>query len=144
MARSSLPPFEEYCAEIRDMWDSRWLTNMGEKHEKLREGKQLYSYAHVADAVSGMLWVLLFGDKGEAYNLADEESDVTLKDLAQIAADSAGTKVVFDLPDKIERLGFSKAQKAVLEASKLKELGWNATYSIRDALIKTVDIMIEE
>ena len=32
VTRSSLPPYEEYCAEIRDMWDNRWLTNMGEKH----------------------------------------------------------------------------------------------------------------
>lgn len=35
VTRSSLPPYEEYCAEIADMWDSRRLTNMGEKHEKL-------------------------------------------------------------------------------------------------------------
>lgn len=33
---SSMPPYEEYCEEIREMWDSRWLTNMGRKHEKLR------------------------------------------------------------------------------------------------------------
>ena len=35
VTRSSLPPFEEYCEEIRDMWDSRWLTNMGVKHQAL-------------------------------------------------------------------------------------------------------------
>ncbi len=32
--RSSMPPYEEYCKEIRTLWDSRWLTNMGEKHQK--------------------------------------------------------------------------------------------------------------
>lgn len=42
VTRSSLPPFEEYCAEIKGLWDSRWLTNMGEKHEKLRAGLQQY------------------------------------------------------------------------------------------------------
>ncbi len=36
VTRSTLPPYEEYCAEIRELWDSRWLTNMGAKHEKLR------------------------------------------------------------------------------------------------------------
>lgn len=36
VTRSSMPAFEEYCAEIRDLWDSRWLTNMGSKHETLR------------------------------------------------------------------------------------------------------------
>lgn len=37
VTRSSMPPFEEYCAEIRSIWDNRWLTNMGEKHEALAE-----------------------------------------------------------------------------------------------------------
>ena len=37
VTRSSMPPFEEYCEEIRGLWDSRWLTNMGEKHQKLEQ-----------------------------------------------------------------------------------------------------------
>lgn len=37
VTRSAMPPFEEYCREIRELWDSRWLTNMGVKHERLRE-----------------------------------------------------------------------------------------------------------
>ena len=35
VTRSSMPPFEEYMEEIRDIWDNRWLTNMGAKHQKL-------------------------------------------------------------------------------------------------------------
>lgn len=60
VARSSLPPFEEYCAEIRDMWDSRWLTNMGEKHEKLRAGLQNYLGAeHIELITNGHLAIEL-------------------------------------------------------------------------------------
>lgn len=33
VTRSSMPPMEEYIAEIRDLWKSRWLTNMGDKHQ---------------------------------------------------------------------------------------------------------------
>ena len=36
VTRSSMPTFEEYCEEIKDIWDSRWLTNMGPKHKKLQ------------------------------------------------------------------------------------------------------------
>lgn len=36
VTRSSMPPYEEYCAEIKDLWDSRWLTNMGAKHQELQ------------------------------------------------------------------------------------------------------------
>jgi len=35
VTRSSMPEFEEYVEEIRDLWDSHWLTNMGIKHKKL-------------------------------------------------------------------------------------------------------------
>ncbi len=35
VTRSSMPGFEEYCEEIRGLWDSRWLTNMGVKHRQL-------------------------------------------------------------------------------------------------------------
>ena len=45
VTRSSMPSFEEYCEEIKDLWDSRWLTNMGAKHRKLQE--QLESYLDV-------------------------------------------------------------------------------------------------
>ena len=30
-----MPSFEEYCEEIKELWDSRWLTNMGAKHQLL-------------------------------------------------------------------------------------------------------------
>lgn len=42
VTRSSMPPFEEYCEEIRGLWDTRFLTNMGEKHEQLEKGLKEY------------------------------------------------------------------------------------------------------
>lgn len=42
VTRSSMPPLEEYIVEIQDIWDSHWLTNMGEKHERLK--KELINY----------------------------------------------------------------------------------------------------
>ena len=45
VTRSSMPSFEEYCEEIKDLWESHWLTNMGGKHKLLQ--KQLEEYLHV-------------------------------------------------------------------------------------------------
>lgn len=45
VTKSSMPSYTEYCNEIRDLWDSRWLTNMGSKHNTLQE--QLKSYLGV-------------------------------------------------------------------------------------------------
>lgn len=106
-------------------------------------GTQYYSYTYTPDAVSGLLTVLLLGECGEAYNIADDASDIMLKDLAQIIAEEAGTEVVFELPDEVESAGFSKATKARLESSKLQSLGWKAVYEIREGISRTMRILKE-
>ena len=42
VTRSSIPSMEEYIEEIRPIWDSHWLTNMGEKHKALQAELQKY------------------------------------------------------------------------------------------------------
>lgn len=42
VTRSSMPPFEEYCGEIEELWDSHWLTNRGVKHKELENKIQDY------------------------------------------------------------------------------------------------------
>ena len=37
VTRSSMPDFEEYTNEIKDIWKSHWLTNMGVKHQELQK-----------------------------------------------------------------------------------------------------------
>ncbi len=107
------------------------------------EGTQEFSYSYVADAVSGIIKVMLDGKKGEAYNIASKDSDVTLKELAGIIADYAGTKVVFELPDAVEQAGYSKATKATLDVGRLKGLGWQSDYDMKTGLYHTIDILRE-
>jgi len=42
VTRSSIPPFEEYIDEIKDIWESHWLTNGGEKHKRLESSLKDY------------------------------------------------------------------------------------------------------
>ncbi len=94
----------------------------------------------MADAVCGLLYVLLLGERGEAYNIADDASDIMLKDLAKIIANSVGRKVVFEIPDAVESAGYSKATKARLESQKLQGLGWSAMYNIEDGINRTIQV----
>ena len=104
-------------------------------------GTQNYSYTYMADAIYGLLTVVLCGESGEAYNIADEASNITLKDLAWIIADHAGMQVVFEIPDAVEAAGYSKATKALLDGSKLKKLGWKPFYAIQEGIPRTIDIL---
>ena len=103
------------------------------------KGDQLFSYTYVEDAVAAVLLVMLKGISGEAYNVSDRKSAITLADLAGILADIAGTKVIFELPDEVEKAGYSTATKAVLNATKLEKLGWRARVHMREGLRRAVD-----
>ena len=104
-------------------------------------GTQNYSYTYMADAISGLLTIILKGENGEAYNIADEKSFIMLKDLARIIADQAKTNVVFAIPDHVESSGYSKATKALLNGDKLKKLGWKPLYDIESGVSRTMNIL---
>lgn len=108
------------------------------------EGNQLYSYNYVADAVAGLLTILLKGKDGESYNIADKDSDITLKNLAKLIASATGTKVIFDLPSELEREGYSKTTKARMNSDKLHALGWKAHWNITSGIFNTLKEMQDE
>lgn len=116
------------------------------KHEDIvlkSDGSQHYSFLYAADAITGLLAVMLSGSTGEAYNVASEGNDATLREMAEIAAGVAGTKVVYGCPDEKERAGYSTATVARLDGTRIGKLGWKARYRATEALERTIQIMEE-
>ena len=105
------------------------------------EGNQYFSYTYVADAVMGLLTVLLNGEIGVAYNVSSEKTNVHLKDFAQLCAETCGKDVVFDLPSEAERKGFSVAMQAILANDRIKSIGFEPKYEMKDAVRRTVEIL---
>jgi len=105
------------------------------------KGEQLFSYTYVADAVGAMLHVLLHGEEGVAYNIANEACNVRLKDFAQLCAEWAHKQVVFELPSETEQKGFSIAMRAILDNTRLKSLNWHPQYAMKDAVCRTLSIL---
>ncbi len=114
---------------------------MGEDIVLKSQGNQLYSYTYAADAALATLVLLLKGESGSAVNIADRASDIRLRDLAALLAKEAGTKVVFELPDEVERAGYSTAQTAVLDDGKIVGLGWKPLTPIERGISKTVSMI---
>lgn len=104
-------------------------------------GNQFYSYTYVSDAISGLFTVLFHGDKGEAYNIADEHNDITLKELAGVISSFNGKNVIFEEPSVIESAGYSTATKARLNGNKIRELGWSPQYDIYSGLERCFKIL---
>lgn len=56
VTRSSMPSYEEYCDEIKELWDTHWLTNMGNKHKELQQALEQYlAVPHVTLYTNGHL-----------------------------------------------------------------------------------------
>ena len=131
------------------------------------DGDRHVSCCYVADAVMGILHVLLAGKNGSAYNIAGSSGKLrTLKDIAEFLADYAGTKVVYDLPDreaqvgqflakvanrrvafdvpeKKARLGNVLYTNAKLDTHKLQGLGWQRRTELAAGLKRTVSTLQE-
>ena len=107
------------------------------------DGSQNFSYLYITDTISGLFTVLLKGINGQAYNISDSHSDITLKALAEYIAKECNLKVIFELPEIKEKLGYSKVTKALLDNKLLKELGWSAKYDIYSGITRTLNILRE-
>lgn len=99
------------------------------------------SHCYVTDAVMAMYYVLLKGENGGAYNIADQASQADIKTLASLIASAKNKKVVFDLPDEQEKKGFSKVVKAVLDGQKLEHLGWKPQVHLEEGVECTLRIL---
>lgn len=105
-------------------------------------GEQYRSWLYVADCVAALLYILVEGKSGEAYNVANEESNITIRQLAETIADIAGRKVVFDLPSDIERQAATPITKAIFDTTKLEALGWHPQTDIKTGLNHTIKTLL--
>lgn len=112
VTRSSMPVLEEYVEEIKDMWDTHWLTNMGPKHRELQsrlkdylgvENIELLTNGHMALELT----LQAFDLQGEVittpFTFASTTHAIVRNGLAPVFCDVDPTTYTMD-PQKIERL----------------------------------------
>ena len=97
-------------------------------------GEQFRSWCYVVDCVSALLHILLKGESGDAYNIADAESNISIRQLAETISAIGGRKVVIDLPNADEKRGFNPVTKSVFSTEKLESLGWKPKNHVFEGL----------
>lgn len=107
------------------------------------EGKPIRSYCYVGDAVRGIMTVLLNGKSGEAYNISDENSIVSIKELAYTIATIGNQDIIIDIP-KDTNTGFTPVEKTIISSEKLKNLGWKPIVNLNAGISKTLEITSEQ
>lgn len=101
-------------------------------------GAQFRSWCYVVDCASALLHILLKGEKCQAYNIADANSNISIKELAEMIAEIGGKKVVIDLPSDVEKAGFNVVTKSVFSTEKLNCLGWKVEGYMYDKMKKVI------
>lgn len=106
-------------------------------------GTQMRSYNYVADCVAALLSVLTQGTPGEAYNLANSQSRLTIAELAEKIAIAGHCKVVFQIPSAEDKANQSPIPKQVLNTRKVEQLGWQPAFSLEEGVCHTLKILGE-
>lgn len=94
-------------------------------------GTSAKPYCYTTDAVSSMLYLLLKGEKGEAYNVANESSYISIHDMAYLVRDSFNPDIDVIITLK-ENQGYAPETKLRLDVNKIKMLGWKPKYDLND------------
>lgn len=101
-------------------------------------GRQMRSWIYVQDAVDAILTLLLKGEKGEAYNVADAQSCITIRSLAEKIAALADRQVIIDIPQDATQGNTTPISCATFATKKIEALGWKPRYTIDEGLRQTL------
>jgi nucleoside-diphosphate-sugar epimerase len=102
-------------------------------------GSQYRSWCYVVDCISGLLFILLKGHKGEAYNIADKNSNLTIKELANMVANIGKKHVVMKIQSSEENKGFNPVTKSLFDTTKIEGLGWNIKGDMKIKMTNTIN-----
>ena len=105
------------------------------------KGETKRNYLYTTDAVTALLIILLKGENGEIYNVANENTYCTIIDMAYlVAANNPKIKVEIVLED-INKFGFAPTLHMNLDTSRLLQLGWKPTINLEEMYRRTIDYM---
>jgi len=98
-------------------------------------------FCYIADATIGFLTVLLSGGKAEAYNVANPDAEISIRDLATVVAGlfpERGIGTRFDVPVSSDAYLKSPISRSCPSIDKIRGLGWSPTIGVSDGFRRTI------
>jgi nucleoside-diphosphate-sugar epimerase len=110
------------------------------------DGSKAHCYCYTTDAALGLLTVLLRGADGEAYNISNQETFCTIREMAQMLIErypESGSKLVFDIPEDANKFGYAPTSRMLVNSEKLNALGWKAQTDLPEMFERLMDAIRE-
>lgn len=104
-------------------------------------GLQMRSYCHCLDCASALLIILLKGKKGEAYNISNPDSVVSIRDFAEACASASGMSVRYEIPTDVEKTTYNMMGNSALNADKLMKLRWKGIWNLNSGVQESVKLL---
>lgn len=101
------------------------------------KGESAKPYCYTIDCVSAILYILLKGEKGEAYNVANQETYISIKDMANFLCTHFNPQLKVIIEEHPE-MGYAPVTKLNLSTEKLKSLGWLPRYGLYEMLDRLI------
>lgn len=103
-------------------------------------GEALRAFCYVTDTLSGLFYILFKGNNAEAYNLANETEEVSIRNLAEIIISRLPDKklqIVYDIPEE-QSSTYCNYKRVGLDVTKLEGLGWKPNIKLEVGLRNTI------
>lgn len=102
------------------------------------DGKQVFTYCYGADVVVGMLYVLLCGNSGEAYNIGNNDCFASISDVAKEFAKQGNVAVEYHIEDNA-KTGYVNVGHCITDNSKLYALGFRPQYDLKIGIANIIE-----
>lgn len=120
-----------------------WRAAGGEDLIMKSAGTQIRSYCHCLDCAGAVLTVLTCGKNKEAYNISNQESIITIRQMAEIIAKNSGVRLIVDVPTQSELQAFNPMDNSSLDSEKLYALGWTGLFDPDTGFANTITALRE-
>lgn len=108
------------------------------------DGSKAHCYCYTSDAVLGLLTMLLRGKPGEAYNISNEATFGTIREMAELLIREyphSGSRLVFDIPEDDNRFGYAPTSRMLVNSEKLRALGWEPQVGLSEMFARLMESM---
>ena len=103
-------------------------------------GETSRMYCYTTDAVSALLYLLIKGEKGISYNVANKESYISIRDMAQLVKKEFNPNISVVFSPKKDK-GYAPETKLRMDTSKLEALGWRPMFNLNEMFSRLINFM---
>lgn len=107
------------------------------------EGLSEGNYVYISDAIEAIIKLLIWGQNGDAYNIANEQSHMQIREMAEMVANKVAAgriKVVYEIQFQN---AYAKDTRMKMNTDKIKKIGWSPEISLYDTYIRMIDYIKE-